>query len=89
MIRSRYTFKHASDTVLIEDLCDGRSVTNDVERVIGDLVERGIDVDRHAIVYRDTMGRWDQILTHNGKFSGFMALCKGSADEAMAAARRP
>jgi hypothetical protein len=88
MIRARCTFKRVGDAVLIEDLCDGRSVTNDAERVIDDMVERGTDVDRCVIVYRDTMGRWDQILTRNGKFFRFLALSKSPADEALAAGRR-
>lgn len=77
--RARYTMQRWHDAVLIEDLCDSvgvpvRSVTNDAERVVRDLAERGIDVDRTVIVYRDTMGVWDQLLTRRGEFLGFYAL---------------
>jgi hypothetical protein len=74
VIRARYTFERAGDVVFIVDRDDGKSVTNDAEAVIRDLRERGIDVDRVAIVYRDTMGIWDQIQTKRGAFSGFRSL---------------
>jgi hypothetical protein len=33
-----------------------RSVTNDAENVVADLVRLGIDVDRYRIIYRDSGG---------------------------------
>jgi hypothetical protein len=72
--RARYTFERVGDVVFVVDLDEGRSVTDDAAAVIRDLIERGIDVDRMMIVYRDISGLWDQITTKRGAFSGFRSL---------------
>lgn len=73
-MRSRYEWQDDGVTVRIVDLNLGgltRSVTNDAELVIRDLVELGIAVDRRQIVYLDSDGRWFAMLTRRGEFSGF------------------
>ena len=86
MIRARYTFERVGDVVFIVDCDDGKSVTNDADAVIRDLRERGIDVDRVVIVYRDTMGMWDQLQTKRGAFAGFRSL-GGTSDRSEAVRR--
>jgi hypothetical protein len=85
ILRARYTFERVGEIVFIVDLDAGRSVTNDAEAVIRDLVDRGIEVDRMAIIYRDTTGRWDQLRTNGGNFAGFRWL--GAYDRTEAARR--
>jgi hypothetical protein len=67
-----------------------RSVTNDAENVVADLVRLGIDVDRYRIIYRDSGGTWDGIDTEDGRFAGFYALRATNRTEAafMALTRR-
>lgn len=52
----------------------GRSVTNDAEAVIRDLVGFGIDVDKRQIIYRDSEGEWYVLRTQLGAFVGFMPI---------------
>ena len=55
--------------LLIEDLNGPMSVTNDAENVVADLLAAGHS--NYRIVYRDSMGQWDELL-HNGfRFIGF------------------
>ena len=73
--RAHYQIRQIENLVVILDADDGGlSVTNDAERVIEDLVGLGYAVDRKVIVYRDTMGRWDQMVTERGRFLTFRAL---------------
>jgi hypothetical protein len=62
-----------ADCVLVIDRDDGHlSVTNDAEKVVAEILEQ-FGVGRR-IIYRDTMGRWDE-LKHDGKrFTGFAVL---------------
>jgi hypothetical protein len=39
----------------------GRSVTNDADNVISDLISQGFDLARYDVIYKDTRGIWDQI----------------------------
>lgn len=87
--RAWYTMERWHDAVLLEDRDAGdSSVTNDADRVVDDLVERGIDVDRVVIVYRDPQGIWDQILTRKGEFVDFHPLGCRTGREAAVKARR-
>ncbi len=58
--------------ILLIDIDNGRTITNSAARVIEDLngsLPGGIG--RHRVFYRDTMGRFDQLETDNGRFIGF------------------
>lgn len=46
----------------------------------------GIDLDQYAVIYRDTMGNWDQLLHRDGRFAGFKSL-GGTGDLETAKAR--
>lgn len=55
--------------ILIKDLNIGnRSVTNDVENVVADLIEK---LNGKRLFYQDTMYCIDEILIRNNKFFGF------------------
>ena len=59
--------------LLISDNNDGAmSITNDAEAVVAYLTKQQLIKPGKRLVYRDTDGRWDE-LVHNGcgKFMGF------------------
>jgi len=57
------------DDIFITDLNIGnRSVTNDAERVVNDLVSR---YGNKHITYKDTDGQWSELVHDNGKFVSF------------------
>lgn len=50
------------------DLDDGMSVTNDAENVVAEVFNA---YPNRRIVYRDTMGCWDELVHNHGIFTGF------------------
>ncbi|HYD61941.1 MAG TPA: DUF6011 domain-containing protein [Noviherbaspirillum sp.] len=72
--RASYDFTIEQGIVCVVDLDNGRSVTNDAENVIADLAAKGIDLDTHLVIYRDTLGVWDQLQVSNLRFAGFKSL---------------
>jgi hypothetical protein len=68
---STYEWWIEGNAVLVVDLDCGRSVTNDAEGVIADLAAAGVDFRGRRVLYRDTTGRWDQLVVAGGAFSGF------------------
>lgn len=77
----RATFEVALQTdthIIIVDLDNGPSVTNDASAVIAWLnanLDGGIGSRR--VYYRDTSNRFDELFVANGAFSGFKA-CSAS-----------
>lgn len=58
------------EAVFIVDNDTGRSITNDAEAVTWDVWNR---YGNRRIIYRDTDGRWDELLhADGGKFVDFM-----------------
>lgn len=53
---------------IVDDDNGGMSVTNAAEAVVKDIYEFYGD---RRIVYRDTMGEWDELLHNHGTFAGF------------------
>jgi hypothetical protein len=49
----------------------GKSVTNDIENVVQSLTSAGFLFPGKSLIYRDSMGNWDQVL-HNG-FGTFLS----------------
>lgn len=80
--RADYTWHLDGEVVVIVDLDRGRSVTNDADRVIEDLIAAGLRIDDYAVIYLDTMKRWDGLATHDGRFAGFIPLGKTDYAEA-------
>lgn len=73
--RADYTYTVEEDFVCIIDMNRGdRSVTNDAENVIQDLVRDGVDLSVRRVIYKDSEGIWDELLVSNKHFSGFRAL---------------
>ncbi len=68
-LRSVFCVDHIKeDVVHIRDLDVGMSVTNDAENVVEYLYNR---FGNRRFFYRDTMGRWDELVHEHGKFTGF------------------
>ena len=84
-MNSKFEIKIVNDLfILLVDLDKGKSVTNDVRRVINVLkkvIPGGIGVRK--IYYKDSFGRFDQIKVKDGTFSGF-APCSKSQQSKMA-----
>ena len=80
---SGHTVTFDGSFICLEDSGEGRSVTNAAEQIIRQLetatAAYGIDLDRYAVIYRDTMGNWDQLLHLEGRFAGFKIL--GGTDD--------
>lgn len=63
------------DRIFIVDLDDGgKSITNDAEGVVKRLVK---DHPVKRIIYRDTDGRWDELLHDGREFRGFSPYKEG------------
>lgn len=56
------------DKVFIEDLNIGKSVTNDAEEVVEELNNQ---FPEYRIIYKDSMGNWDELCHDLGSFTGF------------------
>ena len=69
-----YSYTVEDGVVCIIDNDNGRSVTNDAEAVIQDLVKAGLDLTSLPVIYRDTCGVWDQLAVENQAFCGFRSL---------------
>ena len=74
--------------VWIVDMCDQHgslSVTNDAEAVCKNLHPR---YPHHRIIYRDTDGRWDEIVHDAGVFKGFAPIRDPQLIPSLTARRR-
>lgn len=60
-------------TLIIRDVGhnDHRSVTNDAEKVVADLVASGDLPPGRRLFYYDSEGQLDELLVRDGKFAGF------------------
>lgn len=66
MFRADYTYNIEDGVLVIIDLnCGGKSVTNDMESVLADIV-RAEGVIPGLIIYRDSEGIYDQTWLVNG-----------------------
>lgn len=82
MYKATYRIVRITDHfVLIEDLDEGLSVTNDANHVVADL-HRTIsgDITHWRVYYRDTDGRFDELRHENGCFIGY-APCTDSQQD--------
>lgn len=58
--------------VLIEDTGTSKSVTNDVVRIVRDLVRTlPGGLEKRRLYYRDSMNRFDEIVHSSGEFKSF------------------
>lgn len=68
-----YEIHKVSDEIVhIIDIDDGGiSVTNDAENVVAEVNNR---YPNRRIIYRDSMGNWDELVHENGVFKSFKIL---------------
>lgn len=60
--RADYTYTVEGSVIAIVDLDQGsKSVTNDIEHVLDDIRAELGDLAGYAVIYRDSMGRWDGV----------------------------
>lgn len=74
-MRSKYKVTHSTiDKVFIVDMNepDSKSVTNDAENVWGEIQ---LFYPGTRLIYRDTLGRWDEIVFENDTI-GFKPYCE-------------
>ncbi|WP_157266396.1 DUF6011 domain-containing protein [Azohydromonas aeria] len=72
--RSTYSWTVEDGVICIVDLNGGKSVTNDAENVIADLVTAGAPVDTMPVIYRDSVGVWDELAVADSRFSTFRSV---------------
>lgn len=69
MARATYdVVRVTEDTIFLVDRNRGMSVTNDAENVVAEVVDEYGD---KRVIYRDSMGQWDELVHTNGVFDGF------------------
>jgi hypothetical protein len=84
-LRAQYSRVVHGSVIAIVDHCGGKSVTNDAENVIADLVRQGFDLSKYQVIYQDTRGIWDQILVDStGRFAGFSSINERDLHSALA-----
>ena len=84
-LRAVYSCAVYGNVIAIIDHDQGKSVTNDAENVIDDLVRQGFDLMRYHVIYKDTRGIWDQILVdRTGHFAGFSSINQRDLSAALA-----
>jgi hypothetical protein len=87
-MRAQYSYTVEQGVVCVVDANDGgRTVTNDAEHVVEDLVRAGVVTAAESVVYCDTEGRWDVILVEEGRFAGFAPIGALTRDHAVAEVR--
>jgi hypothetical protein len=72
MTKASYSVVEITDRrICLVDLNGQRSVTNDAEAVVSEVLHNCPNAANKKIVYRDSTGEWDE-LCHDGKeFTGF------------------
>lgn len=70
--QAQYDLVMATDLhILILDLDQGRSVTNDADSVVRRVDAQLGSIGRRRLFYRDTTGRFDELVVRDGRFVGF------------------
>jgi hypothetical protein len=71
------------DVIAIVDVDgSGITITNDAERVVAELAHLYGLRDRR-VIYRDTLGKWDELLHREGVFVGFALLHGETLEDAL------
>lgn len=79
--RAEYQWWVERDVVIVVDLDQGRSVTNDAPGVIQDLAGKGV-LSRRRVFYRDTSGEWGELVVAGGRFARFAPLSPEEGERA-------
>ena len=73
--KTKYHTKVECDIIMITDLNEGMSVTNNIETVLSEIeIELGHPIGEFKVIYKDTMGRIDGVITKDNKFSDFYSI---------------
>lgn len=74
-----YTIQKVTDTfVLISDNNRGLSVTNAARHIVSELHERlKGGIGHRRLYYRDSTGRFDELMHEGGRYSGFLPCSEG------------
>ena len=84
-VRAVYSRAVYGNVIAIIDHDEGRSVTNDAVNIIDDLARQGFDLTKCRVIYKDTSGIWDEILTdRTGRFAGFSSINERDLPAALA-----
>jgi|GEM_PF-1642782 len=65
----------------------GRSITNDAERVVTELLATRQLLPHQRLLYRDTLGRWDELVHDGHRFTAFRHIGGDSFVDAVHRAR--
>lgn len=76
-----YSYTIEDDIVCIVDSDEGLSVTNGIEQVLDELHIARVDLTL-PVIYRDTMGIWDQIIVKKGGFHSFRSIGERDKEKA-------
>ena len=60
--RSKYSYRIDGHLIAITDEGGMKTVTNDIDNIIDDLINDGIEVDNYFFIYKDSYGIWDGIV---------------------------
>lgn len=85
--RSVYSVQVRDGFICLVDEDKGRCIRNAAEDVIAELIAAGYDLDNKRVIYRDTMGFWDELVVKNGQFSDFRPIRETDLDRAITKAR--
>ena len=81
---ANYTTDIVGDVICVEDLDrGGPSVTNAAVAVIQHLAYMRFDLDHMPVIYRDSDGRWDEMLVRDRRFVGFAPIGATTRCEAL------
>lgn len=85
-MRSTFTYGVRQNVIWVMDEGGMKSVTNDIDNVITDIMKR-ITVEGKKLIYRDSMGIWDEVIfsIKNGKVTGiqFKSIGEKEMDKAL------
>jgi len=84
VVRSNYTFSIIGNILFIEDLNGAVSVTNDIENVLEFIQQNQLSppIDSYDVIYRDSDGIIDGILTRDGEFKDFYLIGERDLEKA-------
>lgn len=71
--------------VIDKDTNGFASVTNDANNVVRQMLKNAGEFDR--IIYRDSMGIWDELVVQEGEFAGFAPIGEKDLEKALEAVK--
>lgn len=85
MRRADWTIEFMDGAVvaIVDADLGGMSVTNDAEAIVI-AVDESVHLGTRRLIYRDSTGRWDELLHEAGRFAGFAHLGGETLTQALA-----